>query len=836
MNGVIKRWPKNKLVMDLKTPLPVDAVTDDLAMALNAAGAAVLQAPTGTGKTTRVPLALLQQGFAESGQIVMLQPRRVAARASARTMAQSLGEAVGQTVGYQVRFDRKVGRDTKIVVMTEGLLTAKFARDPMLESVSMVILDEFHERSLDSDLALAFLKTLRELRDNLKVLVMSATLQSDRLASYLGDAPVIEVAAPTFPLAITYREHLVTHDWGAAVADGLDTLIADDDDGGDVLVFLPGVGEIERVSEELAPRFSTFEFLPLHGRLTAAEQDRVFEASKKRRVVLATNIAETSLTIPGITNVIDTGYQRQASFDNKRGINRLDLARISQASATQRAGRAGRTAPGRVVRLWSESLQQALESHDVPEVMRLDLTAWLLAIIDYHGPELDDFPFFEAPDEASLAASLNLLRDLGALEQDGRINDKGKRLLQLPLHPRQACLLETAAADGGGTAGAALCAILAEGFRTKGLIQDTVTDLIDGTRRVPRRLQQVFHQLLRQTRGMTRSEDSEKHLGKWALSGFPDRLCCIDEKGEGRMVGGRGVVIAEPRHAGRYVVALDVSERGHNRQAAKVDLWLSVSFAEIEAVLSLQVIEGATFDTQKAMVRGLRTWQFRDLVLKTQPIEKPDDAACGQILAEVASQQFDVLFRPDKDAARLRDRVLFAAKYSKDPDWPDLSHAGICARLPEALFGKRRLDDVRRINWLELFQSWLTWPQQQELNALAPSHIEVPSGSRIALDYSQVDQATGAPILAVRLQEMFGQAQTPTVARGAVRLLIHLLAPNMRPCQVTQDLESFWNNTYAEVRKELRQRYPKHAWPEDPWQAQAIRGTKKRPNANLNRG
>ena len=413
--------------------------------------------------------------------------------------------------------------------------------------------------------------------------------------------------------------------------------------------------------------------------------------------------------------------------------------------------------------------------------------------------------------------ALRLLRDLGALDDEDRITEKGRRLLQLPLHPRQACLLETANADGGADFGAALCAMLSEGYRAQGAVEDTVTAVVKSNRNLPRRLLQVYQQLQRQQKLARNDATNPKaQLGKWALSGYPDRLCRVDAQGEGRMVGGRGVQITDYRGKTEYVVALDVSERGHNRQAAKVDAALQVTFEQIEEVLPIEVRDGAIYDSKKDLVRGMRTWRFHDLVLQEQPTERPDDAACGAVLASVAANQFDVLFRPDKDAARLRDRVLFAAKYVDDPDWPDFSYTGICQHLPQALYGKRKLEDVRKLNWRDLFMTLLSWPQQQLLDQIAPSHIEVPSGSRVALDYSQVDEAAGAPILAVRLQEMFGQTETPRVGRGQVPVLLHLLAPNMRPVQVTQDLENFWNNTYTEVRKELRQRYLKHSWPEDP--------------------
>jgi ATP-dependent helicase HrpB len=383
-------------------------------------------------------------------------------------------------------------------------------------------------------------------------------------------------------------------------------------------------------------------------------------------------------------------------------------------------------------------------------------------------------------------------------------------------------LLQAATEDGQAKQGAALCAILSEGFRPTGKLTDAVDALTQGDPRLPKRLHQVMKQLL----GKRDHDDGQTkplNLGQWALSGFPDRLCRINHKGEGRMVGGRGVQLGETaRNETEYIVAVEVSERGIHRTAAKVDLYLPVTFEDIEATLPVKVKETATYDQQKEMVRGQRSWEFHDLILKTEATAKPDEAACAQILAEVAEAQFDTLYRPDKDAARLQQRILFAAAFVDDPDWPDFTAHGICQRLPEALYGKRKIDDVRRLNWHDLFRTWLSWPQQQKLDQIAPAHIDVPSGSRIALDYS-----AEVPVLAVRLQEMFGQAETPTVAKGKVAVLMHLLAPNMRPCQVTQDLRNFWNTTYAEVRKELRQRYPKHSWPEDPWTAQAIRGAKR---------
>jgi len=823
--------------------LPVDRALPDVVRALRAHGAAVLTAPPGSGKTLRTPPALLKAGLLGDGRLLMLQPRRVAARACAHTMARWMGESAGETVGYHIRFDRRASAKTRILVMTEGVLTSRFAGDPLLDGVSCVILDEFHERSIHTDLGLAFLKELRAVRENLSILVMSATLAAEPVAAYLDDAPVIRVEARTHPLTVDYRSLPADAELGARVQAGLERLLDDPaDDGGHILAFLPGAPEIRRVQRHLEKRDWGLELAPLYGALSPAEQDRALAPSARRRLILATNIAETSLTIEGVTAVIDSGLHKRAIHDPNRGVDRLDTLRISRASADQRAGRAGRTAPGRVVRLWSEDWQAMMPEQDPPEIAIADLAGPLLRVLDFHGPDLNAFPFFERPPQAALDQALAVLRMLGAVGGDGRIAERGRRLVNLPLHPRIGRIFERAAELGQLQEAALACAILNERpfARTNLSLFEQIqalrqyaegrgTDALD--RRAAKRALEAERQLLRQAKRLwpnARKEAaamSRAALADLLLSGYPDRLCVARASGQGVMVGGRGVAFEpfkSPDGAGLFL-ALEVAERGRKRTAGHVDLLCPVTLDQARSALPLATEETAVWDVARDAAAGVRRVVWQDLVLVETGGVNVAGEALAACLAENAAARFDVFFKPDKAAAGLLQRLRFAAVHLPEEPWPDVSDDGLKALLPELCIGKRKLDELRRLDWSSALLSRLAWRQRNLLDQEVPETVEVPSGSRIRIDYAPAFEAAGQPVLAARMQELFGMTDTPRVARGRVPLLLHLLAPNMRPAQVTQDLRSFWNGTYAEVRKELRQRYPKHYWPEDPWTAQATR-------------
>lgn len=826
----------------MPTDLPVDKVLDDLKEALRKHNSVVLQAPTGSGKTTRVSPALLRSGMLGDGKLLLLQPRRVAARACARTMAAQMGEKLGETVGYHIRFERKSSKQTKILVVTEGILTRMFATDPMLEDISCVVLDEFHERSLHTDLALAFLKELRGLRDDLKVVVMSATLDADPVSRYFDDCPVITAEGRLFPLAIENLGTSPAMPLEERVELGLKSLLtAENDDGGHILVFLPGAGEINRTLRKLSGRDWGADIVPLHGGLSSAEQDAALTPGGRRRIILATNIAETSLTIEGVTAVVDTGLHKMLLHDASRGTDRLDRVRISLAAATQRAGRAGRTAPGRVVRLWSQEAEIMMPTSDAPEITRADLSSLLLSVLDFHGPDLDAFPFFEKPPEGALNRAFHTLESLGALDDAGRLSELGKRLGSLPLHPRLGAIMNRAAEMGLIDEAATLCALL-EVRGPKGdadLFHHYELFTQDGGRqwepRARRSVSGVEGQLRRQGHRLWSQSRSAKEplsaraAGRLMLAGYSDRLCRSRGSGAGLMVGGRGVVYEGPQ--GKevpYFLALELVERGKDRTAGKADRILPLIWDVLREDLPLTEEAGAVFDEARSAVNGVQRWTYADLVLREKPNNKVPPEALSEVLTHEAIARFDKVFQPDKDTQALLNRLRFAAKNLPEEEWPDFSEDGIKSMLRDACYGKRKFDELRRTDWRSLFLNSLPWPTRQLLDQEVPERIKVPSGSEVRIDYGAAFTDAGYPVLAVRLQELFGLSDTPTVAKGRVPLLCYLLAPNMRPAQMTRDLRNFWNNTYADVRRELRQRYPKHSWPEDPWTAQAIRGVPRR--------
>ena len=851
------------------TALPVDDVLPQLVAALRSGPAVVLEAPPGAGKSTRVPPALLDAGLADSGMIVVLEPRRAAARSVARRVAFERGEQAGQTIGYSVRFEKKRSKHTRVMVVTEGILTRRFAADPFIEDIACVVLDEFHERSTHVDLALAFLKELMTVRDDLKVVVMSATMDGQAVADWLGGCPVIRCKGRVFPTTISHLGSRDRFGLSDQVTEGIRRLLADpDDDGGDILAFLPGVAEIHRTQRTLeAARLpKRLEVVPLYGALPAAQQDRALSPGARRRVVLATNIAETSLTIEGVTSVVDAGWAKVMSHDPHRGMDRLEMVPISKASATQRAGRAGRTAPGRVVRLWSELEHHALADAETAEINRVDLAPVLLHVMQFQPGDPSHFGFFEAPEPNALAQAMDLLARLGAIEPGGfDLTKKGGALAELPLHPRLGAVLLKASKLGIIDEGAAAAALLSERdiLRRNATLPTTPSDLTwrvsvfeaieaarfsvqqaekygadaNGTRRVAK----VRDQLRRWAssigpKGRLRQvDDVDAAIRRALLAGYPDRVCKRRRPGdpEAAMVGGVGVRLEASSAVREHdvFIAIDVEAgrrgahaRGRVRQASAIDVdWLRADFPDL-------ISEGveAVFDPEIEAVVGRRVRRFDGLLLSESRGAKVGQAEAAPVLAEAAAGAWEKVFKPDKDSARLIQRLRFAGHVLPDDGFPDVSDEALQRWLPELCWGRRRFTDLTAINWTKEIRARVDWNSLNALDRIAPDRITVPSGSKIVVDYSAVFEPSGVPILAVRLQELFGLTSTPTVARGRVVVLLHLLGPNYRPVQVTQDLSSFWNNTYPEVRKELRRRYPKHSWPEDPWTAEPVRGARRR--------
>ena len=839
------------------TPLPIDAFLPEVVGKVRAARSLVLVAEPGAGKTTRVPPAILRCGAlsAEHPVTVVLQPRRVAARTVAARIADENGWALGGPVGYHVRFDRRVGPDTRLRVVTEGILTRQLLDDPFLEGVGCVVLDEFHERSLYTDVAIALLREVQQtVRPDLVIVVMSATLEAEPVAAYLGGCPVVRVPGRTYPVEISYMAD--ESPLPNRVANAVERAVEGGD--GDVLAFLPGAEEIRRAGaalEGVASRCN-LAVLPLYGALPPGEQNAALrpDARGRRKVVLATNIAETSLTIDGVRTVVDGGFARVASYDPDRGLDRLDLQRISRAAADQRAGRAGRTGPGRCVRVWAE--REKLAPFELPEIRRVDLAGTVLSLHAWGKPDVRGFEWYESPSEESVAAAERLLDMLGAL-QGGRITTVGKRLAGMPAHPRLGRLLLAAASRGLLREGAAMAALVSEkdivlpgrrGDGPRGPTTAATSDLIhrlellDEAERqrfaghlfdrgidpaAARAVCQVRDELLRVGRSLpaaTVSAASENDLLRLPLNAYPDRVCRRrgSDPAAGAIVGGGGVRLAAESavRRGEFFLAVDLR---HDPWSATREATVRVASALESAWLaetfpaSVRKERGAEYDAERERVVGfVRTW-YRDLLIADEPNAAVDAATAGDALAAALRPRARELFAADEGAAGLLARVGLLRSHLTQYPWPALDDAELGDVLAEACEGKRSLEEVRRGGLVAAVRNRLAYPLDRVLEEQAPETISVPSGNRIRLGYA----ASGPPVLAVRLQELFGWTETPRVAAGRVRVRLHLLGPNYRPVQVTDDLANFWATTYFQVRKDLRARYPKHSWPEEPLAAKA---------------
>lgn len=869
----------------MTAPLPIDPLLPEIVRSLGRTPALVIVAPPGAGKTTRVPPALLDGGLAPFGEILVLEPRRMAARAAARRLATERGVQVGDEVGYRVRLDTRAGPNTRITFVTEGILTRRLQRDPLLEGVDVVVLDEFHERSLEADLALALLvEVQRELRPELRLVAMSATLEATPLAAYLGGCPVLEVEGRGCPVQLHFAPQPDDRPLAVRAAGAVARCLADpDDDGGHVLVFLPGAAEIRRVAEALATVADRrgLRVMPLHGDMDAAAQDAVLAPGGPRKAILATNVAETSLTIDGVTTVVDSGLVKQLRHDPRWGLDRLVLAPISRASATQRAGRAGRTAPGRVYRLWTSEEHHGRAERDLPEVRRVDLAGAVLQVRAWGCADPADFPWFEPPPAAALERADRLLRLLGAVDRVG-VTPLGRQMLAVPLQPRLArmlvaahgagCLgpgallaalaserdvLSAARAFGGDARGPATAVgasdllwrleLMTEARRAGG---DAVLRSFGLDPRATRRVRAVAQQLERVARsalgGASQSAPSERDLLKVLLVGYPDRVGVRRTEGGTRLVlaGGREAELDEASvvREGTLLVAHRVEDAARGR-AARVRLASQITPGLLAEALpgSLSAETVMTFDEAAQRVVARRLQRFGDLVIEQQTVGVLDRSAAGELLARAAARdpRQALSFSPAVD--QWLARVRFGARHLPEAGLPVFDEAALAEMTTGLCLGLLSFEELRRVDLLAALGARLTRDQALVLEREVPERLTVPSGSRIRLDYPAVptrptgpnEEPTGEspeepPVLAVRIQEIFGLEKTPRVARGRVAVLLHLLAPSLRPVQVTQDLESFWDRGYHEVRKELQGRYPKHAWPVDPRAAQPTRRTRRK--------
>ena len=814
---------------------------------LDARRSLVLQAPPGAGKTTLVPLAVLDAAWLGAQSIVMLEPRRIATRAAAERIAQLLGERVGGIVGYRMRGEGRVGRETRIEIVTEGILARRLQRDPTLDGVGLVIFDEFHERSLDADLGLALtLRTQQLLRDDLRILVMSATLDGDAVAKLLGDAPIISSEGRMFPIETRYVEPRGETRIEATVVAAIVAALSATE--GDILAFLPGAAEIRRVASALEARDLRGAIVtPLYGAMAHDAQDRALrpDASGRRKIVLATSIAETSLTIEGVRVVIDSGLSRQPRFSPRTGMTRLDTMRVSRASADQRRGRAGRLGPGVCFRLWPEHENSHLLANTPPEILSADLAPLALELAAAGVVDPLELAWLDAPAPTAFAQARELLRELDALDEDGLLTPHGREMSRLPLHPRLAHMVLRSRRIGTTALACEVAALLSERdiFRgTSGPIDADLALRIDALRRddafvapngaqldreAVRRAHADSERLARQLDVELGPPSSTDSLGVLVALAYPDRIAQ-------RRTGTRSRFVLRNGRGGELVGAQSLSEESYiataelddQRPESRIFLAAAISVEDIRETFADQITteDVVELDESSSTIIARRRERLGAIVLRDVASSTPNAEAVRRALID-ALRRRGVASLPWSDAARrFRERIAFVATH--ETGWPDVSDEALAAKFDDwlgpLLDDIRRLSDVDRIDLRESLSSMLDWKQRRRLDELAPTHIEVPSGSRIPVDYSN----PSAPVLAVRIQEVFGMTESPRLAAGRATVVMHLLSPARRPVQVTQDLAGFWRTSYFDVRKDLRGRYPKHDWPQDPLVAKPKRGLK----------
>jgi len=775
--------------------LPIDQYLQAIADALRHSRALVISAAPGAGKTTRVPPTLLRDGA-----LILLQPRRVAARAVAERIASERGWTLGREVGWHVRFDRRASADTRLLVATEGILTAHFQRDPLLSEFQTIVLDEFHERNIHTDLAIAFAKQAWLARSDLRIVIMSATLDTGRVTQFLNGCPVMEIPGRLHPIDIRYEP-------GRTVCDSACDLL--NETTGSVLCFLPGAAEIARTSGELKGRLPGIDVAPLHGSLSSSEQHAsLAPPTSHRRIIVATNIAETSLTVPGVTAVVDAGLEKVARYDSHRGIDSLQIERITQDSADQRAGRAGRIEPGQVRRLWDE--RDRLRPHREPEIARVDLAGPLLDVLA-RGGRPESMEWFEPPTTTAVDAAMALLRRLGALDASG-MTTIGRRMQRLPLHPRLSRML---IAGQGAPAIARACALLSErhflprkGIQTSSDLLsalDQWNDVPSHVHRVAREVEMMAASILRDERG-SRTNSPEADLLRAVFEGYPDRVAKRRQPGSRRvkLASGAGAVVGAESgvNQGDFLVAVDVQQRSDNRSIEhNPDEDVIVRIASRVDQSWLEPLEWETVHAiDSGVVRASTRGRYGSIVVEERP------AAVDSIVASDLLVTAWIERGPDDADRRLLQRAQFARIA--------IDTASILRTVAARAIS---LDSIT-------LRAALPVDVQRALDRIAPERLPLPSGRSVDLEY----RGDGRVTAAAKLQELFGLAETPVLGPDRTPVTLALLAPNGRPVQVTQDLRSFWNRTYPEVRKELRGRYPRHPWPEDPWTATPSARTTRR--------
>ncbi len=830
--------------------LPIHHIIPELKNAL-AKSSAVLAAPPGSGKTTIVPLTLLAEPWLANKKILILEPRRLATRAAAARMASLLGEKVGQTVGYQIRFDRQISGATRIEVLTEGILTRRLQNDADLNGVGLIIFDEFHERSIHADLALALCLDLCQLKEDLRLLIMSATLDTAPIAGLLGNVPIIIGEGHSHEVRIEYIEREATGRISDITTMGVRRVI--DEQQGDVLVFLPGTGEIRDVYRQLTaePAFHDILLSPLFGDLSQEDQDRALlpDPAGRRRVILATSIAETSLTIEGIGCVVDSGWSRRPRFDPSNGLGKLTTVRVSKAAARQRAGRAGRLGPGYCLRLWTKGEHHGLTPFHPPEIVAVDLASLALELALWGISEPQELRWLDPPRSGPYQQARELLRSLNAINESGRITDTGKQLAALPIHPRLGHMLLMAQRMGHAPLACDIAAILSERDSVKrddstpsadlGIRQrlleiwrkkgDDAVDREGGDPVICRRIDRAARGWLKLIAGKN-SRRNVDAIGDLLVYAYPDRIARRrpNERGRYLLATGRGALLppADPLAASEYLV---VPQLDAGQKEARIFLAESLALSDLKRHHHglLSASKQVYWDDLAAKVVAIRRLSLGEIVIEENPLSAVDpEEISGAMLTGIRRMGIECL--PwDRESRQFQARVHCLRGRQPEMAWPDLSDSqlqGDLSWLEPYLTGLNKAEQLKHIDLQEIFKAMLGWERQQKLAQDAPSSIAVPSGAKIRIEY-RLDEP---PLLAVRIQEMFGQAETPTICGGKVVLLLHLLSPARRPIQVTSDLAGFWQRSYPEVKKELKGRYPKHFWPDDPLAAEATRGVKRK--------
>ena len=823
--------------MQFDTPLPIDDVLPQLEDHLARVPRAVLVAPPGAGKTTRVPLALLGSDALGPGRIIVLEPRRLAARAAAARMADSLGERVGDTIGLRVRMESRVSARTRIEIVTEGVFARMILDDPALEGVAAVLFDEFHERSLDADMGLALaLDAQAGLREDLRILVMSATLDGARVAALLDDAPVIVSEGRAFPVETFW----VGRDPSLRLEDDVSRTIlrALADHAGSILVFLPGQAEINRVAAQLGERVRdpAVDIAPLYGAMDRVAQDIAVAPSPpgRRKVVLATSIAETSLTIEGVRVVIDSGFARVPRFEPDLGLTRLETVRVSRAAADQRRGRAGRTAPGVCLRMWEQAGEGALPAFAAPEILSADLSGLLLDLAAWGVSDPGQLRWLDPPPAPAVAEARALLRKLGALDDDLRITGEGRAMRALPLPPRWARMVVQ-----GAEAGMADLAAEVALATTERSVGGDLTDIVERVERLrrdrgsradeARRLARAWAATAR--RHATGTAPATETIGSWVARAFPDRVAkARGRDGEYLLANGRAASL-EPHLALAREPWLAVAEIAGRAGASRILAAAAITPDEVETVCAgeIQAGEEVTVDPGDLRLRARRFRRLGAISLADQPMPVPPTVESAVVLARAIARAGIARLPWTKALDQRRERVAFLRRSAGESEtaFPDLGDDALAGDaedwLAPFLIGKTGLSDISPDDLAAALDALMPWDLQRRLDADAPTHFEAPTGSRVALDYA----AEGGPVLAIRVQELYGLASHPSVAGGRIPLTLHLLSPAHRPIQITRDLPGFWRGSWAAVRSEMKGRYPRHLWPEDP--ARALPTTRAKP-------